>query len=312
MNIKIMLHIMPWDIDYALLAFDKLKRSSYFINDNDQIYIDSFLNLSQSIIDWENSSLPKEFFIEKYKVLDDLIKSTFTHKSFIYEGKEVYGHLDSQKTIIEPHIDYYIMMCPDINFHEHLLYSLIEGAKQIKNEYFVLTPQIFKCWDNSCDVLVNDNFLLVPNDQCLSTDIHTIRHFCLGLDPAYAERTDRFKFAGWFDLYNKNFYEKLVPTLKEWKGYGPWDLYAMNICNIASYNKIDVAQYVLKNQVIWFEDVGCWKNETEYGGDGKPKTSYRKFLSTKLSRKNQRAGIEQNMSYYINNWVEYAKNTKLI
>jgi hypothetical protein len=42
MNIKILTHIMPWDIDCALLVFDKLKQSSYFIDNEDKIYIDSF------------------------------------------------------------------------------------------------------------------------------------------------------------------------------------------------------------------------------------------------------------------------------
>jgi hypothetical protein len=210
MNIKIMLHIMPWDIDCALLVFDKLKQSSYFINSEDKIYIDSFLNLSHDIIDWDNSSFPKEYFIKKYQILDDLIKNVFIHKPFIYDKEGIYGHLDSQKTVIEPFIDYYIGLCPDIEFQEHLLYYLIESAKQIKNEYFLLTPQIFKCWDSSWDILVNDKFQNIPYNQCYNIDIHKIRHDCLELDTPTLKLSPGFKFAGWCDLYSKNFYEKLM------------------------------------------------------------------------------------------------------
>ena len=312
MNIKIMFHIMPWDIDCALLIFDKLKQSSYFIDSEDKIYIDSFLNLCHDIIDWDNSTFPKEYFITKYQALDDLIKDVFIHKPFIYDKEGIYGHLDSQKTIIEPHIDYYIGMCPDVDFQEHLLYYLIESAKQIKNEYFVLTPQIFKSWDSSWDVLVNDKFMSVPYDQCYNVDIHKIRHECLNLDDPTLKSSPVFKFAGWLDLYNKNFYEKLIPTLDEWKGYGPWDLYAMNVCNIAKSKGVDVEQYILENQVIWFKDVGCWQNEKEHAGHGKIRLIYEDFLSIKIGRQKQRSYIDTNLIHYLNQWIEYAKNTNII
>lgn len=303
---------MPWDIDYALLTFDKLKQSSYFINSNDKIYIDSFLNLSHDIIDWDNSNFPKEYFIKKYQVLDDLIKDVFIHKSFIYDKEGIYGHLDSQKTIVESHIDYYIGLCPDIDFQEHLLYYLIESAKQIKNEYFVLTPQIFKSWDSSWDILVNNKFMSVPYEKCIDIDIHEIRHNCLGLDTPSLKLSPAFKFAGWCDLYSKSFYEKLIPTLDEWKGYGPWDLYAMNVCEIAKYNKVDVEQYILENQVIWFKDVGCWQNEEEYGGHGKLRLIYKDFLLLKLGRQEQRSYIDKNLKLYLNQWFEYAKQKQII
>jgi len=45
MNIKIMMHIMPWEIDHALLIANKLKQSSFYINSNDKIYVDTVLNL---------------------------------------------------------------------------------------------------------------------------------------------------------------------------------------------------------------------------------------------------------------------------
>ena len=55
---------MPWEIDYALLSFTQLKKSKYYISDNINITIDSVLNLSSYTINWNQSKLPKEFFIE--------------------------------------------------------------------------------------------------------------------------------------------------------------------------------------------------------------------------------------------------------
>ena len=111
---------------------------------------------------------------------------------------------------------------------------------------------------------------------------------------------------------NKNFYEKLTPILDEWTGYGAWDLYSINVCNIAKQYGIDVQQYILENQVIWFYDVGCLRNFEEYGGDGQLKLLYKKFLTLKLGRQEQRAYIDKNLNLYLNQWVEYAKNKNII
>ena len=53
---------MPWEIDYALLMFEKLKRSSYFLSKDDTVYISAALNLTDYAIDWNESKLPKEYF----------------------------------------------------------------------------------------------------------------------------------------------------------------------------------------------------------------------------------------------------------
>ena len=59
MNHKITCHLMPWELDYALLSFTQLKKSKYYLEDSDKVYIDVTLNLSSYIIDWEKSKIAK-------------------------------------------------------------------------------------------------------------------------------------------------------------------------------------------------------------------------------------------------------------
>jgi len=80
---KITYHMMPWEIDYALMSFTQFKKSKYYLDPNDRVKIDTFLNLSNYIIDWDNSKLPKEFFIQKYKDLQNLL-CDYEHTPFIY------------------------------------------------------------------------------------------------------------------------------------------------------------------------------------------------------------------------------------
>jgi hypothetical protein len=303
---------MPWEIDHALLIFDKLKQSSYLINTKDTLYLDSVLNLSSQIINWETSKISKEYFIEKYKVLDNLIKNKIKHNSFIYEGNNIYGHLDLQKTCITPEVDYYMNICPDINFHPYLIPYFLESAKIIKNKYFFITPQIFKSWDSSWDILVNDKFQKIPYSNHLDVDIHEIDHICSSLDFPSLKSLDQFKFAGWCDLYSKSFYEELVPVLDNWTGYGGWDFYSMNVCNIAKSKGVDICQYLLENQVIWFYDVGCLKNTQDPNGDGQLKMIYKNQLSIKLGRHIQRTDIDTNLREYLQKWINYAKQKNII
>ena len=58
MNVKIKIHYMPWEVDYALLQFIQLKKSSQYLSD-DKIYFHIGLNLSSHIVDWNKSKLPK-------------------------------------------------------------------------------------------------------------------------------------------------------------------------------------------------------------------------------------------------------------
>jgi hypothetical protein len=307
---------MPWEIDHALLIADKLKQSIYHIDANDKVYIDTALNLSSYVIDWDKSKLSKEFFVEKYKLIDTILKNKFVHKPFVYDGNELYGHLDLQKTIIQDNIDYYVGICPDIDFSDSLLFYLIEYAKRIKTQYFVLTPQIFRCWDASWDVLVNEKMMGYDCEQCLEIDSHKIRFQMKEFDFDYVETIPltTFKFAGWFDLYNKNFFEKLAPVLDEWHGYGPWDFYATNVCNLAKSMNVDVKQYLLKNEVIWFYDTGCMIENTDaYAHDvGALKKTYLKFIVKRSEITTQAASIYKNINTYVNRWMETAKKEKII
>ncbi len=64
MKIKIVYHLMPWEIDYALLTFSQLKKSKYYLPNDINITIDTVLNLSSFLIDWDQTKLPKEYLLK--------------------------------------------------------------------------------------------------------------------------------------------------------------------------------------------------------------------------------------------------------
>ena len=283
---------MPWEVDYALLQFIQLKKASQHLNDD--IYFHIGLNLSSHIINWNESRLPKEFFINKFNAALKMLNWAKEVNVTIYEGDELWGHLDLEKIQMDPKIDYYMSICPDMWFHEHTLFYIIEAAKQIKDKYFIATPEIHKLWDWTWDELVNENYQNIPYSDWNKSDIFEIQSRVLDGEP-YLQQTSRFKYAGWFDLYSKDFLE-LIPVPDDWKGYGPWDYYSMLISEIAIKKGMNIKEYVLKNQIIF-----------EYHPNKEDKSNFADYYKDLLSLnkiENQRQVVESKFPYYIEQWIK--------
>lgn len=248
MNIKILTHLMPWEIDYALLSFSQLKKSQKYIPGDVNIEFSSVLNLSSDIIDWNKSKFPKEYFIDKYK---DISKNFNKIKinSNIIDSNIFYGHLDFQREAISSEVDYYITMCPDMYIGEQTLGYVIESIKNISNKNFIITTQITKRWDQSWDMLVNKDFINMPYNRCYDISCYDIDLTNLTSFPELVP-LPTFKYAGWFDCFTKEIWETLTPVWEEWSGYGSWDTYSMMTLSLLKQYGHDIQQYLLKGQTI--------------------------------------------------------------
>jgi hypothetical protein len=303
MTIKIWQHLMPWELDYSLLHLLQLKKASQYLLPGDTIHFDIALNLSSYIIDWEKSKLPKQFFIDKFEVLCKQIDWTDKVRPYIYDEDKLWGHLDFQRDVtVEPNIDYYIVTCPDMWFHEHLLYYLIEYAKKIKSKYFMIAPETHKLWDKTWDELVNKNYKDIPYSEWNKSNIIDIQNTINKSDEPFLKKANNFKWAGWFDLYSKDFVEELIPTFEDWKGYGPIDFFSMIVSDIATQNGAIVEEYILQNQIV------C---EYHPNKEGYNFSDYYKNLLVLNKIENQRQTIESKFPYYIEQWIQYAKTKKI-
>ena len=108
MNIKIRLHLMPWELDYAILTYDRLAKSFYHFDKEDKVLLESCLNVSNYLINWEESNISKNIFINKYKTLKRLLPKEFTYNEKLYDGDQLYGHLDFERESISSEVDFYI------------------------------------------------------------------------------------------------------------------------------------------------------------------------------------------------------------
>jgi len=289
MRTKIFQHLMPWDLDHALIQNTILSNSKKYFNSEIEYHIK--LNLSSGIIDWNESKIPKDFFIDKFNVLKKFSWHNIS-KFEIYDGPELYGLLDFQKDIIDEKCDYYLSMCPDMLFDCHTIPLMVMSAEKIREDYFILTPETYKLWDNSWDVIVNKNYLSAIED------FSSVQPFDVMLDEeCYVEKLNHFKYAIWLDLYSKKFIEYLFKIPDGWSGYGPWDLFTLSILNFLKNKKdIPVHQYILKNKIM--HDMSYVYNFTG---------EYKKYLKIKSSASEQRKKIENTFQVEFKNWFDKHK-----
>ena len=295
---------MPYEIDYALLSYAQLKKSRYHIPDDVEIEIDTVMNCSNYLIDWDKTRLPKEFFTQKFNDLEILLKD-YKVNSKIYEGDECYGLLDMQRDSYCD-ADYYINITPDMYFSEHLLALMIESTKVIKNKYYVVTPEIHKMWDHTWDEITNQRYMDVPYAEWNSTDVYDIRHHMKTDDAdVRLEPTQRSKWAWWLDLYNKAFYEDFAPVQDDWFGYGPWDWWSLMLTEHAKEKGVDFQEYVLRGQTIFEYPIGSLK--------GKGFVSYHKdFMHLRGNAPQQRERFEANMGLYLERGIKHLQNKGIL
>jgi len=294
---------MPWELDYALLSFTQLKKSKYYLSSDDNIFVDITLNLSNYLIDWDNTEIPKSFFIEKFNSLQPLLND-YKCKFKIYDGNELYGGLNTMRESTESHIDHYITLNPDMYFTEHWLYILTQFSKKINNDFFMISSQIPKLWDNTWDIISNSNYSNIPHEQFKTIDVYDVRHYMKNNNlPVKLLITNEFKFAGWMDLFNKEMWENFL-IKNEWNGYGGCDLYAIILANFAKKHGVNIQQYVIENQITIEYDGGSM-NQSGYV------QYYKKFIKMK-DIPNQRQSFNLKMQEYLNSGIKSLIDKKII
>jgi hypothetical protein len=155
-------------------------------------------------------------------------------------------------------------VCPDIYFSETLLSKLYLSALSITNKYYIIIPQITKAWDATWDGITNKYFIDVPYKTYEEVECFRVDRVNIKSKFSLAEVSlENYKWAGWFDLYSKELYEKLVPIPSDWYGYGQYDLYSMMVLGglTVSLPNFDFKEYMILGETICEYRLGKTKDK---------------------------------------------------
>lgn len=294
---------MPWEIgefrhQVRLHRLTMIHLNKNYLND---ITLIPTLNLSDKIIDWKNSKLPKEYYIEHFniscKTLEDVI-----------DVKPRIGGVVSTTQALKKNIeevltdnDYYLWIDPDISYPYTYWTTLLEAFNIVSNQnsHFIITPSTTKLWDQSWDVLVNEEQIDLPYnyDGWYKSNFET--YFYPNSDPGL-KQTSTVKFGGGFGNLFTGKTLKLIGIPDDYVLYGGIDTYIMVGAEMLR-RQHQLVQYRIKN-IVTIQDF-------KYSD----KSMYKSFTQPLLKKDDQREINEHKEKIYqksVNSLISKLKWTK--
>ena len=248
---------MPYEIDELENTLNQLRRASYYLSGNNEWELDVSLGLSDTLVNWDTSRIPKEYFTDRFV---NLAKSIDWCKgNFYVSSDDINGCVSQRRYSLNKHTDadYFIWLDTDIIFDERTLSYLETSMDVAKNitPYSIITPEIVRVWDNTWDCIVNEQFLNKPLDYQKTNDPYKDSGIKGEISIESVNNVNspqsRFKFAGgWMTCLSAELIRKIgVP---EGLGhYGYEDTFIMMVSELLTRsNTINIQQLKIKNLVV--------------------------------------------------------------
>lgn len=271
MKTQIVIHILPREIDQCYRLIHDLKRASYLLGD-DKIILDLTLNLSDHYTDWGNSQLPKEFFIEKFKYIENV--STFENQFKI--SHELTGINSVRRNALREapsDVTHFLWVDVDMFINQTCLYMALEAAKNIQDEYHIVSAELIQGWDPSWDVISSPLTRNTPRIYHEDGRADRSKSLWGTTDPykMYMENNltketsirqiNTIKFGGGlFNLFSGNLL-RLIDIPDSFTHYGLDDTFVMMGSQIMKQLGYNINQYVMENVNV-LED--HWYRENVY------------------------------------------------
>jgi len=215
---------LPQEIDELEQLLLRLKSAFNHVDVSNYV-IDISLGISDQLTDWENSTLPKQYFLDKFETLTKLFPNIISRSS-----EEILGCVSQRRHTWKTYqdCDYFIWLDTDIIFDPITLYYLEESCNSLTQQYplLVITPEIVKVWDHTWDCLVNNNFIdkdygyeklndpFIDCGQKGEISLEMVMNQIINQPP--------MKFAGgWFTCISKKLLDKI--TIPDDLGHYGWE-----------------------------------------------------------------------------------------
>ena len=247
---------LPHEIDNFQTTLYNLRRNYAMTSGRHEFGFDITLCLSDELTDWNNSQLPREYFANKYQQIVNSLCDWATLESIKIEyGNTILGCVSQRRNSLKfiNKYDFTMWLDNDMFFNDYLL-SYVGTSVNILlengTEYFVLTPQITRQWDESWDVIVNKDLLNRQLNDNLTADM-----FDLGLTPVGnvgLRPIDNFKAAGGWCTTISNDLLELTGIPESFGHYGLEDTYVLVCADLLRRmgRNENPRQFVMENLIV--------------------------------------------------------------
>ena len=214
------------------------------------------MTISDRMINWDKSSLPKKYFIDKFTKLEtqsDWCQNEFKTSDILL------GCVSQRRESLKNHkdADYFIWLDCDIQFDERTLsyMQMVMSSTSKEHEHSIITPELVRIWDDTWDILVNEEFKDKPFDYNQTNDPYKDSGIKGDISVEVVLNTNspqsRFKFAGgWFTCISGALLRRIgIP--EEFGHYGYEDTFVMvGSEKLMRTTDIQITQFKIKNLVV--------------------------------------------------------------
>lgn len=240
---RIVQYIQPWEIDDLERQINKMIGSSYLIESSHEVIWDVSMNID--MVDWQNSHIKKEFFLDKFNYLKYLTSIYFKQEFSV--DADIKGAADKKRSCADKKQDYSIWLDSDLFFPETALAYIIKSTENLDpSEYLIITPEIIKYWDSSWDCITHEKFLSQPFNHRDFFDLYSLDSLLSENSLSVSQLPQGIlKFgSGWLTTLSDRLI-KATRIPEELGSYGADDTYVM-LCG----NKLGTKQLIIKGLVV--------------------------------------------------------------
>lgn len=256
-KIVITTFIMPNEIDDLERVLGDLNRASKFVDGrNYELYL--ALTIDEYMVDWENSKLDKQYFIDRFNKLKPLTE--WANKAEFHIREDIMGCTSLRRIAHNECKDatHFIWLDTDICFDDRILFYIENSIDVIEQENitkkYVISPECVKIWDTTWDCLVNEKFLNEEVGYCKINNPYKDagEHGDVSLETLFnnVPGQPKMKFGGgWFNCFSKPLLDR-APLPESMGHYGPDDTFIMWAAEKLNQSGEQMYQFKLKNYVV--------------------------------------------------------------
>ena len=242
---QIVTHLMPGEVEDYGDMLDKLTDCSKYLDEHDWVSISATLNLSPTLVDWDNSEYDTDFFVKYFENLKEKVSWANEVIFDVELGNTILGVMDHKREAVKGDYDQFIFLDGDMIFHPMTLKCMLDISNQVTGNYYI-TPQIVRLWDTTWDILVHKDFMHIePQKNGYYRQHHPDITMSQVPTEVGVKMSPYIKFGcGWFTLCSKSVLD-LIRFPESWRGYGPDDTFLMAGSELAKKLGYEVNQYIL-------------------------------------------------------------------
>lgn len=249
-TLRIVIHCLPREIDHLERLCNVLRESYYFVPNEINIILDVTLNLNKEFTNWEESTIPKDFFIQKFNNIKQFNDWTFNNLFDIDEEGKCLGINDKRRNSINDDVasDYIMYLDLDVFISNLSLIPLVAAFDSIEDEYLIISAELVRLWDSSWDELVNDSFKTEDHEYFKNIDpfkVSRLTYDNVSENGFGIRKVNSIKFGGgWFNVFSTNLL-KFITVPDSLGSYGLDDTFVMFAAAAMKRAGYNINQYVL-------------------------------------------------------------------